>query len=127
MANKKILVLDDSKTIRSSVKYTLEKEGYDVLLAEDGKEGLEVLEENSSMSDRPKMIISDINMPRMGGIEFIEEVKSNSKFKFIPVLVLTTESQSSMKSKGKKAGAAGWLVKPFEPQQLIDVVEKFVR
>ena len=75
MANKKILVLDDSKTIRSSVKYTLEKEGYEVLLAEDGKEGLEVLKENSSMSDRPKMIISDINMTRMGGIEFIEEGK----------------------------------------------------
>ena len=127
MASKKILVLDDSKTIRSSVKYTLNKEGYEVLLANNGQEGLEVLKNNSSMSDRPKMIITDINMPKMDGIEFIKQVKADSKFKFIPTLVLTTESQDKMKMKGKKAGAAGWLVKPFKPQQLIDVVEKFVR
>lgn len=125
--SKKILVLDDSRTIRTSVKYTLKKNGYEILLAENGKEGLEVLEENSSMSDRPKMIITDINMPKMDGIEFIKNVKKDRRFKFIPILVLTTESQAQMKNKGKKAGAAGWLVKPFSPKQLTGVVKKFVR
>ncbi|MGM0470829.1 MAG: response regulator [Bacillota bacterium] len=125
--SKRILILDDSKTIRSSVEYTLSKEDYEVLTAEDGKDGLEVLQDNSSRRNRPDMIITDINMPRMDGIEFISEVKSQSKFKFIPILVLTTESQDKMKQQGKKAGAAGWLVKPFKPEQLITVVKKFVK
>jgi len=123
----KVLILDDSRTIRSSVKYTLEKEDYQVLVAKDGREGLEVLENNQSRSARPDMIITDINMPRMDGIEFIEEVKAKSKFKFIPILVLTTESQAKMKKKGQQAGAAGWLVKPFEPEQLIQVAQKFIK
>ncbi|MGM0369204.1 MAG: response regulator [Bacillota bacterium] len=123
----KVLILDDSRTIRSSVKYTLEKEGYEVLVAKDGQEGLEVLEDNKSRSNRPDMIITDINMPRMDGIEFIEEVKAKSKFKFIPILVLTTESQAKMKKKGQQAGAAGWLVKPFEPEQLVQVAQKFIK
>ncbi len=125
--SKKIMIVDDSKTIRSSVEYTLTKEDYEVLTAEDGEDGLEKLKDNSSRQERPEMIITDINMPRMDGIEFIEAVKEDSKFKFIPILVLTTESQDQMKEKGKKAGAAGWLVKPFEPQQLLDVVAKFVK
>jgi len=125
--SKRVLVLDDSRTIRTSVKYTLQKSGYDVLLAENGVEGLKVLKENSSMSDRPQMIITDINMPKMNGIEFIKEVKKDRQFKFIPILVLTTESQAEMKNKGKEAGAAGWLVKPFSPEQLTGVVKRFVR
>ena len=125
--NKRVLILDDSRTIRTSVKYTLQKSGYEVLLAENGIEGLKVLKENSSMSDRPQMIITDINMPKMNGIEFIKEVKKDRQFKFIPILVLTTESQAEMKNKGKEAGAAGWLVKPFSPEQLTGVVKRFVR
>jgi len=125
--NKRVLILDDSRTIRTSVKYTLQKSGYEVLLAENGVEGLKVLKENSSMSDRPQMIITDINMPKMDGIEFIKEVKKDRQFKFIPILVLTTESQAEMKNKGKEAGAAGWLVKPFSPEQLTGVVKRFVR
>ena len=125
--SKRVLVLDDSRTIRTSVKYTLQKSGYEVLLAENGVEGLKVLKENSSMSDRPQMIITDINMPKMNGIEFIKEVKKDRQFKFIPILVLTTESQAEMKNKGKEAGAAGWLVKPFSPEQLTGVVKRFVR
>lgn len=125
--NKRVLVLDDSRTIRTSVKYTLEKNGYEVLLAENGVEGLKVLKENSDMRSRPKMIITDINMPKMNGIEFIKEVKKDRNFKFIPILVLTTESQANMKQKGKEAGAAGWLVKPFSPDQLSGVVKRFVR
>lgn len=125
--NKRVLILDDSRTIRTSVKYTLQKSGFEILLAENGIEGLEVLKENSSMQDRPKMIITDINMPKMNGIEFIKEVKKDRQFKFIPILVLTTESQTEMKNKGKEAGAAGWLVKPFSPEQLTGVVKRFVR
>lgn len=125
--NKRVLVLDDSRTIRTSVKYTLEKNGYEVLLAENGVEGLKVLKENNDMRSRPKMIITDINMPKMNGIEFIKEVKKDRNFKFIPILVLTTESQAIMKQKGKEAGAAGWLVKPFSPDQLSGVVKRFVR
>lgn len=125
--NKRVLVLDDSRTIRTSVKYTLEKNGYEVLLAENGVEGLKVLKENNDMRSRPKMIITDINMPKMNGIEFIKEVKKDRNFKFIPILVLTTESQANMKQKGKEAGAAGWLVKPFSPDQLSGVVKRFVR
>jgi two-component system chemotaxis response regulator CheY len=125
--NKKILAVDDSRTIRSSVKYTLEKEGYEVITANDGEDGLKKLKKNSDRSKRPKMIITDINMPNMDGITFLQEVKNNSKFKFIPALVLTTESQDEMKKKGKKVGAAGWLVKPFKPEQLIKVAKKFVR
>ncbi|HKL41117.1 MAG TPA: response regulator [Clostridia bacterium] len=125
--NKRVLILDDSRTIRTSVKYTLQKSGYEILLAENGVEGLEVLKENNSRKDRPQMIITDINMPKMNGIEFIKEVKKNREFKFIPILVLTTESQAEMKNKGKEAGAAGWLVKPFSPEQLTGVVKRFVR
>jgi two-component system chemotaxis response regulator CheY len=125
--SKRVLILDDSRTIRTSVKYTLQKSGYEVLLAENGVEGLEVLKNNSGMSDRPKMIITDINMPKMDGIEFIKAVKKDRQFKFIPILVLTTESQAEMKNKGKEAGAAGWLVKPFSPEQLTGVVKRFVR
>jgi|SRR6056297_411055 len=125
--SKRVLILDDSRTIRTSVKYTLQKSGYEILLAENGVEGLEVLKENSGINDRPQMIITDINMPKMNGIEFIKEVKKDRQFKFIPILVLTTESQAEMKNKGKEAGAAGWLVKPFSPEQLTGVVKRFVR
>ncbi len=125
--NKLIFAVDDSKTVRASVKYTLEKNGYEIELAEDGKDGLDKLDDLKSEGKKPAMIITDINMPRMGGIEFIKSVKKKSAFKFIPILVLTTESQDQKKMEGKKAGAAGWLVKPFEPKQLIGVVEKFVK
>ncbi|TDX47826.1 response regulator [Orenia marismortui] len=125
--SKRILVADDSKTVRSSVKYTLTKEGYDVILAENGQDALDKLAENSSLNERPKMIITDVNMPKMDGITFTKEVKKDRNFKFIPILILTTESQDKMKEEGKQAGAAGWLVKPFNPEQLIGVVKKFVR
>jgi two-component system chemotaxis response regulator CheY len=124
MRNKLILAVDDSRTVRASLKYTLTKNNYQVEVAEDGQDGLEVLQ---SLKTKPAMIISDINMPQMDGITFIKEVKKNNKFKYIPVLVLTTESQQSKKMEGKKAGAAGWLVKPFKPEQLLGVVKKFVK
>ncbi|MFW6271297.1 MAG: response regulator [Bacillota bacterium] len=122
--DKTILAVDDSKTVRSSVQYTLSKNGYNVELAENGQKALDLLDD---IQNKPKMIITDINMPVMDGITFIKQVKQKTSFKFIPILVLTTESQQDKKMEGKKAGAAGWLVKPFKKEQLLKVVQKFVK
>lgn len=123
---KKILIVDDSAALRTSVEFTLSEQGYDVLQAEDGSKGLAVLAGMAGKESELGMIISDINMPNMDGISFIKEVKKTA-FKFIPILVLTTESQDSKKMEGKEAGASGWLVKPFKPEQLTAVVSKFLK
>jgi two-component system, chemotaxis family, chemotaxis protein CheY len=123
---KKILVVDDSATLRASVNYTLKSAGFDTINAVNGADGLEKLSEAHKQGDQIGMIISDINMPVMDGITFIKEVKK-TPFKFLPILVLTTESQDDMKLKGKQAGASGWLVKPFKPEQLVYVTKKFMR
>ncbi|MFW6034794.1 MAG: response regulator [Halothermotrichaceae bacterium] len=122
-----ILAVDDSKTLRASVKFTLKKAGYDVYLADNGKTGIEKLKELTADGDRPELIITDINMPEMDGITFLKNVKEDKIFRYIPVIILTTESQEEMIMKGKKLGAAGWLVKPFKPEQLKSVAKKFVR
>ena len=124
---KLIFVVDDSKTVRASLEYTLKKGGYEVVAAVDGQDGLDKLQRLQKKGQLPEMIITDINMPRMDGITFIHEVKKRPKWKFLPILVLTTESQQSKKMEGKRAGASGWLVKPFKPEQLIGVVRKFVK
>ena len=123
---KKILVVDDSATLRASVNYTLKSAGFETINAINGADGLEKLAEAHKQGDQIGMIISDINMPIMDGITFIKEVKK-TPFKFLPILVLTTESQDDMKLKGKQAGASGWLVKPFKPEQLVYVTKKFMR
>jgi two-component system chemotaxis response regulator CheY len=123
---KKILVVDDSATLRASVNYTLKSAGFETINAVNGTDGLEKLTEAHKQGDQIGMIISDINMPFMDGITFIKEVKK-TPFKFLPILVLTTESQDDMKLKGKQAGASGWLVKPFKPEQLVYVTKKFMR
>jgi two-component system chemotaxis response regulator CheY len=123
---KKILVVDDSATLRASVNYTLKSAGFETINAVNGADGLEKLAEAHKQGDQLGMIISDINMPVMDGITFIKEVKK-TPFKFLPILVLTTESQDDMKLKGKQAGASGWLVKPFKPEQLVYVTKKFMR
>jgi two-component system, chemotaxis family, chemotaxis protein CheY len=123
---KKILVVDDSATLRASVNYTLKSAGFETINAVNGADGLEKLTEAHKQGDQIGMIISDINMPVMDGITFIKEVKK-TPFKFLPILVLTTESQDDMKLKGKQAGASGWLVKPFKPEQLVYVTKKFMR
>lgn len=122
-----VFIVDDSRTVRASVEYTLQKAGYTVEQAVDGVDGLKRLGELYEAGIRPGMIISDINMPNMDGITFIQELKKDMKYKFMPVLVLTTESQDEKKMEGKRAGAAGWLVKPFVPEQLVGVVRKFVK
>jgi two-component system chemotaxis response regulator CheY len=123
---KKILIVDDSSTLRASVEFTLSEHGYEVLQAGDGVEGLEVLKGFEGKESEIGMIITDINMPNMDGIIFVKEVKKTA-CKFIPILVLTTESQESKKIEGKEAGASGWLVKPFKPEQLVAVVSKFIK
>ena len=125
--SKLVFIVDDSVTVRASVEYTLKKAGYTVMSAVDGQDGIDKLESLEKQGKRPAMIISDINMPLLDGIGFIKAIKQKPSFKFIPVLVLTTESQEKKKMEGKQAGAAGWLVKPFQPDQLVGVVKKFVR
>jgi two-component system chemotaxis response regulator CheY len=117
--NKRILTVDDSASMRQMVNFTLTAAGYDVTEAVDGMDAL------GKLNGEPvSMIIADINMPKMDGIELIRKVRMNAKYKFIPILILTTESQSDLKQQGKSAGATGWIVKPFTPSQLVSVVRK---
>ena len=116
---KVILTVDDSASIRQMVSFTLKNEGYDIVEAVDGMDGLEKMK--SSAVD---MVLTDLHMPNMNGIELIREIRANPATKFIPIIFLTTESQAEKKQEGKSAGATGWIVKPFKPEQLVAVVKK---
>ena len=118
---KKILIVDDSSTMRTSLEFTLINNGHEVLQATDGQKGLEVL--NTYKENDIGMIITDINMPNMDGITMIKEIKK-TLFKYTPILVMTTEAEESKKA---EAGASGGLVKPFKPDQLIGVVSRFIK
>jgi len=122
---KHILFIDDSPTIRSSVSFCLRNAGYKVTEAIDGEDGLQKMESMKEEGQSLSLIITDINMPRMDGITFISKVKE-TEFKFVPILVLTTEAEESLIKKGREAGAAGWLLKPFQPEQLLWAVKKVV-
>lgn len=119
MMPKRILTVDDSKTMRDMLLVTLKKAGYDVVQAEDGKDGLAKLEASGA-----DVIITDINMPVMDGIAFIKACRANTTYAATPILTLTTESSAEKKAEGRAAGATGWIVKPFNPEGLIRVVEK---
>lgn len=114
-----VLAVDDSASIRSLVDYVLGQAGFDVVLAEDGQEALDYAQENSV-----DLVLTDINMPKLDGIELIKELRALPKYKFVPLLVLTTESGTDKKMEGKAAGATGWIVKPFDPQQLVTTIKK---
>lgn len=116
---KRVLVVDDSAAIRQSVSYVLEQQGYEVVQAEDGEDGLSKLD--GSAFD---IIITDVNMPRMDGIELVRQTRGKDQYKFTPMVVLTTESQASKMEEGKAAGATGWIVKPFDTEKLLAVVKK---
>ena len=120
--NKTILTVDDSASIRQMISCTLKDAGYEVIEAVDGKDALAKLNDSSI-----HMLISDVNMPNMNGIELVRLVRTNSAYKFIPIIMVTSESQDSKKLEGKKAGATGWIVKPFKPDQLLAVVKKVLR
>ena len=116
---KTIMTVDDSASVRLMVNFTLRELGYEILEAENGKEALKKLEKK-----KIHMMITDINMPEMDGISLVKKMRANPDYKFIPIIMLTTESQIEKKNEGKKAGATGWIVKPFKPDQLVAVVKR---
>ena len=118
---KTIMVVDDSSSVRQVVSITLKGAGYDVIEAGDGKEAL-----NKLNGQKIHLIISDVNMPNMDGITLVKEVKKLSNYRFIPIIMLTTESQETEKQEGQLAGAKAWVVKPFQPALLLTAVSKLV-
>jgi two-component system chemotaxis response regulator CheY len=118
---KKILVVDDAAVVRHVVSITLKKAGYEIIEAVNGKDALSKLARNTV-----NMVITDLNMPEMDGIELIREIRKTDGHKFMPVVMLTTVSQEDRKKEGKLAGASGWIFKPFQSKELIDTVKKFV-
>jgi len=116
---KTALIVDDSLSMRQMVAFTLRQGGFDVLEGENGQEGLDRL--NGKKID---VIITDLNMPVMDGITFIQKVRALTAMKFVPILMLTTESQAAKKEQGKAAGATGWIVKPFDPDKLLQTIAK---
>ncbi|WP_421704025.1 response regulator [Aliiroseovarius sp.] len=113
-----VLAVDDSRTMRDMVRLALLGAGIDTEVAEDGVHGLEVLDDMTP----PDAIITDINMPRMDGFQFIDAVRTRDEYRGIPILVLTTESAAEMKMRAREAGATGWIVKPFDPEKLVKAV-----
>ncbi|RUO98738.1 response regulator [Hyphomicrobium sp.] len=114
-----ILTIDDSRTMRDMLRMALVEAGFNVLQAEDGVHGLEVLQ-----TAMPDVIVTDINMPKMDGFGVIEAVRKDPKYRRVPILVLTTESDAAKKMRAKEAGATGWIVKPFEPTKLIAAIRR---
>jgi two-component system chemotaxis response regulator CheY len=117
--NKTIMTVDDSVSVRMMVGFALKDAGYEIVEAVNGLDALSKLDEHDI-----KMVVADVNMPEMDGIEFVRKMRQHPKHKFTPVVMLTTESHESIKEKGKEAGATGWIVKPFKPAQLLSVVRK---
>jgi two-component system, chemotaxis family, chemotaxis protein CheY len=118
---KTILAVDDSTSIRQMVAFTLKSAGYTVIEAADGQEGLDKAKANAI-----DLILTDQNMPKMDGLALIKSLRGLPQFASTPILMLTTESSDAMKTQGKAAGATGWLVKPFDPHKLLEVVKKVI-
>jgi two-component system, chemotaxis family, chemotaxis protein CheY len=119
---KTILIVDDSSSLRTVVRMALTRAGYEVAEAGDGVEGLAALDKVGKVH----LIVSDVNMPNMDGITFVTQVKQHPRHKFVPVIMLTTEGQDEKKNQGRMAGAKAWIVKPFNPPQLLDAVSKLI-
>ncbi len=116
---KVIMTVDDSASIRQMIAFMLKSEGYDVIEAEDGVDALAKLEERTA-----DLILTDLNMPNMNGIELIKNLRTNDTYRFTPIMLLTTVSQEEKKLEGKRAGATGWIVKPFNSDQLSACIRK---
>jgi len=114
-----VLVVDDSETVRQVLQLTLSNAGFDVIEAEDGDDALEKLVSSPAVD----MLITDLNMPNMDGLELIRKIRDDGKHRFTPIVMLTTESSEEKKRAGREAGASGWIVKPFKPEQLLKVVK----
>ena len=117
-----ILAVDDSASMRQMVTFTLKSAGYDVTEAVDGQDAWDKARTRSF-----DLVLTDQNMPRMDGISLTKKLRENPQFKATPILILTTESSDQMKQAGRAAGATGWLVKPFDPNKLIEVIQKVIR
>jgi two-component system, chemotaxis family, chemotaxis protein CheY len=115
----KILAVDDSASMRQMVAFTLQGAGYDVVEASDGIEALAAADKGQF-----DLVLSDVNMPNMDGLSLVKALRQRPEFKFIPILMLTTESGGDKKMEGKQAGATGWIVKPFNPEQLLKTIQK---
>lgn len=118
---KTVMTVDDSASVRQMVAFTLKNSGYSVIEAVDGKDAL------AKLQGKVDMVLTDLNMPNMDGIALIKAIRAQAAYKFIPIVMLTTESQAGRKQEGKDAGATGWIVKPFKPEQLLAVVQKVLR
>ena len=118
---KTIMIVDDSASLRQVVSIALKGAGYDVIEACDGKDALGKLN-----GQKVHLIISDVNMPNMDGITLVKEIKQLPNYKFTPIIMLTTESQEGKKQEGQLAGAKAWVVKPFQPQQMLAAVSKLI-
>lgn len=119
---KKILIVDDSESIREVVCFALENAGHEVIKANDGTDAVAVLD-----GQHFDLIITDLHMPQMNGIDLIRAARALDAYKFTPILILTTESQTARKMEAKEAGATGWIVKPFVPEKLLEAINKVVR
>lgn len=119
--SKTVLAVDDSTSIRQMLAFTLRTSGYDVVEAVDGLDGLEKAKSGSF-----NLILTDQNMPRMDGLTLVRSLRALARYATTPILILTTESSDEMKAQGRAAGATGWLIKPFDPEKLIEVVRKVI-
>ena len=119
---KKILIVDDSESIREVVSFTLENAGYKVLVGVDGDDALKYL--NGKQID---LVLTDLHMPNRDGISLIKEIRTKADYQYVPILLLTTESQATKKDEAKAAGATGWIVKPFVQDKLLAVIQKLIR
>ncbi|HEV7718215.1 MAG TPA: response regulator [Arsenicitalea sp.] len=117
----RVLTVDDSRTILAMLHHTLSNAGFEVLQAEDGQKGLDVLKK-----EHVDVVITDINMPVMDGIEFIKHVRAGGQHNSLPILILTTETSQDKRDQGRAAGGTGWIVKPFDPEKLISVIHRVV-
>jgi two-component system, chemotaxis family, chemotaxis protein CheY len=120
---KTILTVDDSSTMRQMVGVTLKNSGFEVLEAADGVEALEKFRKSPTVD----LVLTDLNMPRMDGLELTRQIRALASGRAVPIILLTTESSPDMKLRGKSAGATGWIVKPFQPNQLLEVIGKVTR
>ncbi|ADL55050.1 MAG TPA: response regulator [Gallionella sp.] len=118
---KTVLSVDDSGSIRQMVSFTLKSAGYTVIEAVDGQDGLDKAKQKTV-----DLVLTDQNMPRMDGLTLIKSLRAMPSYRSVPILMLTTESGDAMKAQGKAAGATGWIVKPFDPQKLLEVVKKVI-
>lgn len=119
----KILVIDDSESIREIISVGLKNTGYDVIKGTNGQEGLQILEKHHNI----KLILTDLNMPVMDGISLVREIRKTEKHKYTPIILITTESHPQKQEEARKAGATGWIIKPFANDKLISVIKKVMK